>query len=289
MLDCQLLWIKSRRGFTSPMSSSMWPWVIGLFLVLRGDDRHVLAECFCGGGLCHPSLAGGIRGMGVRTQRRSERVVLHADERGLHPVHPPSMVGGAIRAGGPDVWIGPNVRLTYSSHFCHWCCGCWTIGRCDAPIRFEDGCWKSCRCWRCPPPRARSTLAGPTQCHTFNRGLFTVVAFRQRDGGSNDLPWRDVLAGRISGVLSVSALRPAIVGGVDGRCDAGGSFPLVAWLWRKNPAVAARRMALVPLLMLLPVAGHYSSRALKPMPTAALTCRKSESVWRSLGGYYDGG
>ena len=47
------------------------------------DDSRPVAQRFCGGGVCHPSAAGGIRGLGGGTQGCFERTVLHAYDRGL--------------------------------------------------------------------------------------------------------------------------------------------------------------------------------------------------------------
>ena len=41
--------------------------------------RHIMAQCFCRGGVCDSSAACGVGGVGVRAQGRVERVVLHAD------------------------------------------------------------------------------------------------------------------------------------------------------------------------------------------------------------------
>ena len=49
-----------------------------LFLLLRNDDRGALAQRLRGGGVCHPSFARGIGGVGHRTQGRAQRTVFHA-------------------------------------------------------------------------------------------------------------------------------------------------------------------------------------------------------------------
>src|ERR1019366_410744 len=43
------------------------------------DDRRFVAQRICSDGICHPSVAGGVSGVGVGTQRRVERVFLYAN------------------------------------------------------------------------------------------------------------------------------------------------------------------------------------------------------------------
>ena len=60
------------------------------------DDGGALAQRLRGGGVCHSSAAGGIRGMGVGTQGCLERAVLHADDCSLRALHPQAAVASPL-------------------------------------------------------------------------------------------------------------------------------------------------------------------------------------------------
>ena len=74
------------------------------------DDRRLLAQRLCGGGVCHPSVAGGIGGVGVGAQRRVERVVFHADGRGVCSPCAPPVFSRPLSAGGFSVHAGFDVQ-----------------------------------------------------------------------------------------------------------------------------------------------------------------------------------
>ena len=80
MLDCQLF---GQRGRTSSgqCAAARRDGGAAVFGV-AADDRTAVAQRVCGGGVCHPSVAGRIGGLGVRAQGRVERLVFHAHPSG---------------------------------------------------------------------------------------------------------------------------------------------------------------------------------------------------------------
>ena len=60
---------------------------------VAADDREPVAQRLCGGGVRRPSVAGGIGGLGLRTQGCVERPILRADHRGLCPQRAPAILG----------------------------------------------------------------------------------------------------------------------------------------------------------------------------------------------------
>ena len=78
MLDCQLYGL---NAYGHHLTNLLFHAATRHSPVSRvaADDRRFMAQRICRDGVCHPSLAGGVRGVGVGTQRRVERVFLYAD------------------------------------------------------------------------------------------------------------------------------------------------------------------------------------------------------------------
>ena len=91
MLDCQLYGLIRRRASPDQRPAARRhrdPAVPGSL----ADDRRSLAQRLRGGRVRHPSVAGGIGGLGGGAEGRPERAVLHADPGGLRRLRPPSLL-----------------------------------------------------------------------------------------------------------------------------------------------------------------------------------------------------
>ena len=79
-----------------------------LFSRSTANDRPILAERYRGGALGDPSAAGGIGGLGDRTERRPQRRVLHADAGSLCELCPSSVFACPIFGGDGSLRVGTD-------------------------------------------------------------------------------------------------------------------------------------------------------------------------------------
>ena len=98
MLDCQLYGLNAGGHHLTNVLLHLAS-VILLFLILRANDRSPLAQRVCGGGVCHPPAARGVRGVDRGAQGCAERAFLHAHIGSLSSLRSPA----GLSVGG--IWL----------------------------------------------------------------------------------------------------------------------------------------------------------------------------------------
>src|SRR5438874_6119381 len=80
------------------------------------NHRRALAERICGAAFCAAPLARRIRRLGVRTERRPERLLLDVDSLGLRALR--GAAGAMALLSRPDVlcsWIDVQINVSHST------------------------------------------------------------------------------------------------------------------------------------------------------------------------------